>query len=807
MFFPDITGTVTELIPNDQTMYQSVVMFTVPVASMHRIEAGTLIAARNLSPGKEKRYTILQLVNSFPVNEAAKKTKDTVRLRCAAVPIGVELTDQGAKKGALIRIADTYAQFEADAFVLDDESTVSVIHHIAPESRVQENGSRINVGTYATNPNITAGLDSVSLLRGNMAVISARPRARTTITNNLISSLLHNASTPLHVVYCDVNNQGTLSLINLLAAMERASILCLNDKFVPASVFSSLKNPADKQLFKRASLDFLDMMILPSVLESRRHELVYAISGLLRANKITIYRPNEQTVMQFIADIRTDILDGATEESRDYIVELLDGIVSTYGNERFGDKNTREIMEMIDEFSQDSKNHTARRTLYDLRTEIQAVYESYSKDIAAQVRKSTQDIVQGMNDDSRSSLLIVQAQKTTDMLRFVTALLQTIVEERLRRLKVKVPILFIFNNMDESVIKSGAQGREQSSDRFADAIQMLLTSGRRHGLGFCVALESAASLDPWFARKIQSYFIGPIPFMNEPKTIADMLNVSEDLVRPAVNYEDGRFLFTSADSPYHRRVPLPISTTKNTETVHAFLDGVAQEQERKRVEFQAQEEERRKRWEDERRVYEERRRKEEEDRRRTGTETTQVEPPSGQDEPSDGDEPDTEKPDRRGKRGRRTHGAAETSSQQPIDEPMTEEEPPGDDADLEHDATVTDGAPEVGETAAAEKKTSRRRRGGKKHQRQEGTPGGASNSRNVNASKPESDRPEPTQQDALTFATSRFGGYEEDDGPTTEAAPASPAIDSGTGEPPARSGDTHKKGSRRRGHRRGGSRS
>ncbi|MDT8325231.1 MAG: hypothetical protein RRA94_14055, partial [Bacteroidota bacterium] len=153
--------------------------------------------------------------------------------------------------------------------------------------------------------------------------------------------------------------------------------------------------------------------------------------------------------------------------------------------------------------------------------------------------------------------------------------------------------------------------REAGSDRFNDTLQTLLTNGRRHGLGFCLTLETARSLDQHLARRIQTYFIGPITFADEPTGIANLLNLSEELLQPAVRYEDGDFLFTASDSPYHRRVPLPVVAQKNSETIHLYLDEMKTEQERRRQEYMAQEEERRKRHEQER---EERRKREEKDR-------------------------------------------------------------------------------------------------------------------------------------------------------------------------------------------------
>ncbi len=618
MFENQLSGAVTQLLPNDQTLFQCILELSAPTESISLIQPGTLIAAENLlSAPRKQRYTILQVVRCFPAETQQKKNKGALALSCAATPLGLELSDPGARKAPLIQAADTFTIPGAAAFVLDDATTMSVIHQIAPESRTQENGSRIDVGAYAACPAVKVGLDTSTLVRGNIAIISARPRARTTMAANLLSALLANPSYPLHVVYCDVNNQGSMSLLPQLATNENAMVLCLNDKFVPSSVFQAMKNPGDRSLHKRATLDYLDMMILPSVLEPRRHDFSYGVSSLFRANKVAFYRPNEQTVDQFVNDIRIDILDGAEADVEPYLTGVINGIVETYAGERFGEKNTRDILEMIDEFSQESKSHAARRTLYDLRTEIQGAWETYSKDIPAAHRKTINDMVASLNDESRSTLLAVQGHKTTDIMRFIGALSQALIDERLKRLKTRVPVLFIFNNADEYVTRNGGSYRESGSDRFQDLIQLLVANGRRHGLGFCLTLESARSLDKPLARRIGSYFIGPITFTDEPPLLAQLLNVSEELLRPAVNYEDGRFLFASSDSPYHRRVPIPISTLTNTAHIHAYLDELAAEAEKRRKEYQAMDEERQRRFQQER---EDRRKRQEEESARSAAE-------------------------------------------------------------------------------------------------------------------------------------------------------------------------------------------
>ncbi|MBN1446802.1 MAG: hypothetical protein JXA28_02630 [Bacteroidetes bacterium] len=824
MFISSISGVVSNLTPNSQTRFQCAVTLTVPQEEFSTIEPGRLIAAENVfHAARDKRYTILQIIDVFPALEEETKAskKSTLTLRCTATPIGQELRYKNAKTGPEIVGEDTFPAFDGKIEVLDDDMTRAVIHLIAPESRIQENGSRIDIGQYRSNPAVNVGLDAVSLLRGNAAVLSARPRARTTIVNTLIQSLLQDTAHPVHVVYCDVNNIGTLSLTPLLSTFERSGILCLNDKFIPPSVFHAMRNAGDRSAHKRAVLDYLDMMILPSVLEQRRHDFTYAISNWMRENRIAIYRPHEQKVDEFINEIRVDILDGVDEEVEEYISELMLGIAETYRGERFTEKNTRDILGMVDEFSQESRSHSARRNLYDLKAEVESVFETYSKDIPASARKSIQDIVTQLNDDNGSSLLVVQGQKTTDILRFIGTLSQTLIEERLKRLKIRVPVLFIFNNIDDYVGRNGSAVREPGSDRFTDTIQTLLSNGRRHGMGFCLTLENAASLDRQLARRVQNYFIGPITFVEEPTRIADLLNISEELLHPAVRYEDGDFLFTSAESPYHRRVPLPVVAPKNSEQIHLFLDDLRVEQERRRQEYMAQDEERRKRQDEERKRQDEERKRQDEERKRQEDQRKQEDKeakaraPEAEREPGEADHAET-KPDastdkvttrtRRKRGGRRSKSSATGTKDDPGTKSGSADTPKNDDDahlaadDTGKDIAVADytdfdpvddtagkdakSSESPGDTSGttdekpAERKSTRGRRGGRGRKTTQKTAGNSDHAADTGTSttsdnSPKSDTATTSDNSAKSDATTNV--------PSTEKSDAGRKGGSGTG--------------------------
>jgi hypothetical protein len=283
--------------------------------------------------------------------------------------------------------------------------------------------------------------------------------------------------------------------------------------------------------------------------------------------------------------------------------------------------------------------------------------------------------------------------------------------------------------------------REQGGDRFSDLLALLLQNGRRHGLGFCLTAESASAFDRPLARRIGSHFVGPITFQDEPAAIAELLNVSEELLRPAVNYEDGRFLFMSTDSPYHRRVPLPVTTMRNTDTLHAFLDEVLEDQERKRREFQAQEEERARRQAQER---DERMKREAEMAAQRAAEDREA--------------------------ARRAAEAAETARHAPID-PVTEFVAASGESVSE--------APEQPEGTVGKKKSREPRKPKSSRKAASDAPA----SEDAQASVPtdsESAAPEPAPQETLTFEL-KYSGYDTEPDEAPAASASDEFIDDGFG--------------------------
>ncbi len=691
MFEKKIKAIVGDISKNAQTKFQCRISVETTVEEIGLIQAGTLIAAENIfHHARNPRYCILQVISSFPEKQTRRST-GKIQLSCQGAPLGIELHIEKPRSKAPVvevRAADTVPLYEAEAFVLDSEMTRTVLHHLAPESRSKGNGSRIDIGTCAPNPEVNVGVDAMSLIRGNAAIISAKPRARTSITNTLIHALLTGTEQLVHIVYCDVNYTGTLSLAHEFGDNEHAMLLGLNDRFLPSSVFSALRNPSDRQMFKRAVFDYLDMMILPSIMESRRRDFTYPIANAMRKNRVSVYRPHEPTVNEFINEIRVDLVDGLDEDGVTIVTELMNGISNHFQGERFNDRNVSDIVDMIDETSHDVKSPSIRRALLDLRNEIQTQFESISKDIPASARVTVEDMVKRLNSEHHSSLTIAQGQRGTDILRFVSTILQRLTEERLRHLKTRTPVLFIFNNADEYLTRNGGGAyREAGTERFVDILNTILTAGRRHGIGFVLTLENSASLDLFLARKIQAYFIGPIRFVDDLQQIEKLLNVSQDLIQDAVTFEDGFCLYTNSMSPYQRRVPLPVTFPTNIQTLHDFLDAFLAKQEQLRQE--------REREERERKLREEHIRQQEKKQRRTSSSRRRREPETSTESEPDASaqhDEETQTPTVRratsGSRSRRS-SRSRTSEQSSFSTTSSDESPDQDNQQQEERTTST----------------------------------------------------------------------------------------------------------------------
>jgi len=153
------------------------------------IQPGMLVAAENILSQSERR-TLLHPAGPLLVpgqNQIRKKrVNDLITLRCKATPIGIELkvaNTKSKKKSEEIVIADVLPAFEAQAFILDDEMTMRIIHHLAPESRTTEMDHVSTSERMQQNPNVSVGLDASTLIPAEILRWSVRVReARTTMT-------------------------------------------------------------------------------------------------------------------------------------------------------------------------------------------------------------------------------------------------------------------------------------------------------------------------------------------------------------------------------------------------------------------------------------------------------------------------------------------------------------------------------------------------------------------------------------------------------------------------------------------------
>ena len=76
MFIHGISGSIHELLSNDQTRFQCTLTLNLPLLGQISIDSGTLVAAENvLSTQKEQHFTILQILSAFPLPPEKKEKK------------------------------------------------------------------------------------------------------------------------------------------------------------------------------------------------------------------------------------------------------------------------------------------------------------------------------------------------------------------------------------------------------------------------------------------------------------------------------------------------------------------------------------------------------------------------------------------------------------------------------------------------------------------------------------------------------------------------------------------------------------
>ena len=82
MFIHGISGSVSELLPNDQTRFQCTFTLTVPLSEKTLIQSGTLVAAEKYGNRERRRHALGMLFapfTSLPFDDSAARQYATIR--------------------------------------------------------------------------------------------------------------------------------------------------------------------------------------------------------------------------------------------------------------------------------------------------------------------------------------------------------------------------------------------------------------------------------------------------------------------------------------------------------------------------------------------------------------------------------------------------------------------------------------------------------------------------------------------------------------------------------------------------------
>ncbi|MFH7245669.1 MAG: hypothetical protein ACHWZW_22790 [Spirulina sp.] len=236
-----------------------------------------------------------------------------------------------------------------------------------------------------------------------------------------------------------------------------------------------------------------------------------------------------------------------------------------------------QIEAFIDDYNEDPANKKAKKSITataqtNLDTVIHGLKAQAQQshiDIPPSVTVSIPQIVEWLNDDSQSSLIIVQSHNPDDLRDFAAKLAHVAYESRRRTGQITPLVSFIFDEADEFIPGKSSSDSQKHSKA---AVMTLARRGRKFGLGIGISTQRIANLDVNTLAQPHTYFVSKLPREYDRRAIAEAFGISEDMFRQTFKFKKGDWLLASYDATGLEALPIPIHTEDANRHILDFVE-------------------------------------------------------------------------------------------------------------------------------------------------------------------------------------------------------------------------------------------
>jgi hypothetical protein len=612
MFVSDLSGILMKIEENEVTRYRYELWFDYTRKAMNTIAEGAMLAVPNFaSDQRETRYSILEVTGILPmhyalgtdtggypgfITEAARNagqdwitqdtlsTEDTTKIRCIAIPTNLEIVEEALSlngTGPQIQEESNLPMVGHEVHLLDPTMT----EQVANLSLDLEQDNLIHIGALVRDENVRVYLRVEELIKVHFGIFGFTGAGKSNLLSTLVRKLLSEVKTePVKIVIFDLMSEYTGLLLDQLVTLDEGFIVNIGAQTTPESVityYSELHQPEDirRQNLRQATIDFVNSTVLPKALKKRQPELHRPAAMFLRDQKMRFWQ-QRNTVSDALANAKEQFKGSMGGCGRD-VQKFLKELDRSYGSKGIdiciAETIEGEIEAFIDEYTENPANKKAKKSItataqtnLDTVVAVLKSQASQSKvDIPGNVTVSIPQIVEWLNDDSQSSLVIVQAHNPDELRDFAATLSRIAYESRRRSGRIVPLVSFIFDEADEFIPGKSSSDSQKNSKA---AVMTLARRGRKFGLGIGISTQRIANLDVNTLAQPHTYFVSKLPREYDRRAIAEAFGISEDMFRQTFKFKKGDWLLASYDATGLEALPIPIHTEDANQKILQFIE-------------------------------------------------------------------------------------------------------------------------------------------------------------------------------------------------------------------------------------------
>lgn len=590
-----IVGTLMRVEEDPNSRYRFEIWFDYTREIMNTVSEGAMVAVPNFFIDPEDRnrewssvleistllpihYAIAQNQSGFPgfleeaarsagqdwVEQETQSTDDTTKIRCVAIPTNL-MIDESSQ----IQDEQGLPMVGHPASLLNTELT----ERLANLGINRSSDDVADIGPLIRDEEVSIYLRVEEALRTHFAVFGFTGAGKSNLLSTLVAKLLLSRTNrpPIKMVVLDLMGEFSVLLMDLMVDLPQAWLVAVGPETLPDSVLQFYGDGGRDRPARlaRAATDLTRTSLYPKKLRERREDFLTAFGSLLTENKIRVWQERERNIGEFISEHRDEVTRGNMGNSASNVSDLLDRLERDFDNRPFQTESVSQAITRIRGANHDL-TATADRNLRNLIRLLEQEAAADRPVAPSACRITIPQIVERLNSDENSSLLIVQSADPDELRNFGRNLGIAVYQNRRRSGQINPLVSFVFDEADEFIPLNPDKDSSYASS--TEIAMVLARRGRKFGLGLGIATQRVTYLNTSIMAQPHTYFISKLPRRSDRERVSEAFGISEDMFRQTFKFRKGNWLLVSHDATGLESIPLPIRTENADERIMGWLE-------------------------------------------------------------------------------------------------------------------------------------------------------------------------------------------------------------------------------------------